>query len=92
MGNGLKWALVELGAFIILIAVARFASVYEARKLLAKNSELQGLIGGDGEPTRGGSHNSSPADAVALEYGPALPDPSAGWAAAPDNDPSRLDE
>eukprot|EP00307_Rebecca_sp_RCC1486_P003403 CAMPEP_0119413510 /NCGR_PEP_ID=MMETSP1335-20130426/5578_1 /TAXON_ID=259385 /ORGANISM="Chrysoculter rhomboideus, Strain RCC1486" /LENGTH=91 /DNA_ID=CAMNT_0007438309 /DNA_START=70 /DNA_END=345 /DNA_ORIENTATION=+ len=91
MGNGLKWALVELAGFILLIAAARLASIYEARKLLAKKSELQGLIGAGGEATRCGSNNSSPAEAATLEYGPSLPEQRA-WSAAQDNDPSRLDE
>ena len=44
--GGVQLALYQLGAFIVLIALARLAAVYEAsRAHAAKPSELVGLMG-----------------------------------------------
>lgn len=61
MGEGLKWALIELGGFIILIAAARLAAIYEASKQgAAKASELEGLIPqSDSESAQGGRRGES---------------------------------
>jgi hypothetical protein len=50
MGEGLRWALIELGGFIILIACARLAAIYESSRTgAAKQSELEGLIPQEGD-------------------------------------------
>ncbi|KAG8457695.1 hypothetical protein KFE25_001481 [Diacronema lutheri] len=67
MGEGLKWALIELGGFIMLIACARLAAIYEASKHGGiRPSELEGLIaqpsGPSNLPAGGRSADEASAD------------------------------
>lgn len=69
--DGLRWALIELLGFIVLIALARLAAIHEAAKHgAAKPSELEGLIGE--RRARADTPDSQPADAQGLLGGVSL--------------------